>query len=340
MRGFEWMAWVPILLLTHAAMAASSPESDQCKLKRYATVEFTVLQDKILVPVMIQNRAAFMQLHTVTGASVMWLSAAHDFGVDLRLLKGSGVRFGSQSVTQYAEVKPLGLGGLRFSKAELLLVQAPRGWDGALNGIPVVGALGMDFFAKVDVELDFRINNLILYSQDHCSGRVVYWTDTYATTPLTRGPLGNAYFPMELDGKRIEATLDSTRTQTTLTTDVTKRLFGFDEHSADIETSQNGDGHADSQYRAMALTAPGLSVNNARVQLLPRPSNCTLTIGFGRNAVAQYSDCIGAEAPLRLGMDVISKLHLYFATKENVLYFTAADAGSTAPGMPESGSGH
>jgi hypothetical protein len=111
-----------------------------------------------------------------------------------------------------------------------------------------------------------------------------------------------------------------------LTTDVTKHLYGFDEHSDDIETDQDADGRTRSHYRAMALTTPGLDVTNSKVELVPRPDLCHLETGWGRDAVAQYSGCMGSEAPLKLGMNVLEKLHLYFATKENVVYFSAADA--------------
>lgn len=44
--------------------------------------------------------------------------------------------------------------------------------------------------------------------------------------------------------------------------------------------------------------------------------------------------------PLRIGLNVLEKLNLYFATKENVLYFTAADAEKPASGSPPPTSGN
>jgi hypothetical protein len=143
---------------------------------------------------------------------------------------------------------------------------------------------------------------------------------------MRRAPLGNFHFPMELEGKKIETTLATGNASTTLTTDVTKRLYGFDEHSEDIETDKEVGGRTRSHYRAMALTTPGLNVTNSKVELVPRPDLCHLDTGWGRDAVAQYSGCMGSEAPLHLGMNVLEKLHLYVATKESVVYFSAADA--------------
>jgi hypothetical protein len=40
--------------------------------------------------------------------------------------------------------------------------------------------------------------------------------------------------------------------------------------------------------------------------------------------MAQKNDCL-TKPPLRLGRNVLESMRLYFATKERMLYFTAAD---------------
>jgi hypothetical protein len=182
----------------------------------------------------------------------------------------------------------------------------------------------------MDIEIDFWNKKLNLYAQEHCPGAGVYWAKSYAFAPIRRGKLGNVFLPFELEGKKIQATLSTGSALTSLPTDLTKRMYGFDEHSPDVETKMDPAGHVQSQYRAMAITAPGLTLNNALVQLLPRRSSCGLAVSTGPDHAAQYTDCMGDEAPLHIGLDVLEKLHLYFATKENVLYYTAADAGFEA----------
>lgn len=44
---------------------------------------------------------------------------------------------------------------------------------------------------------------------------------------------------------------------------------------------------------------------------------------------ATYKNCYGSP-PLSIGLDVLQHLRLYFATKEHILYLTAADAGMLA----------
>jgi hypothetical protein len=71
----------------------------------------------------------------------------------------------------------------------------------------VIGILGMDLLASADVELDVANRKMNLYARDHCPDNVVYWSKVYNSLPIRFGPRGEFTFPMELDGKKIEATL-------------------------------------------------------------------------------------------------------------------------------------
>jgi hypothetical protein len=67
---------------------------------------------------------------------------------------------------------------------------------------------------------------------------------------------------------------------------------------------------------------------------------CSLQLRGRIDGVAQYYNCTGDEAPLHIGLNVLEKLHLYFATKENVLYFTAADAQKAISDSPAPSAEH
>ncbi len=77
----------------------------------------------------------------------------------------------------------------------------------------------------------------------------------------------------------------------------------------------------------MALTASGLQVTNGRIQLdTEKRESCSLTTTTGKEHAAIHEGCLGGEAPLMLGLSVVEHMHLYFATKERILYFTDANA--------------
>jgi hypothetical protein len=126
---------------------------------------------------------------------------------------------------------------------------------------------------------------------------------------------------MELDGKKLEATLTTNDSVSTLSTDVTRRIYGFDRNSTDIETVADEEGKTSSQYRAMKLTSNGLTLIDEKIKLTDPPGHtCQLT---RRNEAIGYTGCF-FRYPLRLGQDVLQRLHVYLATQENMMYFTVS----------------
>ena len=310
-----------LAVAANLALSTGSAAAKNCPLSELGSIDFEIVNNQVLLPVTIDGHSARMLLDTGDIATVLRGDDAQQFGLKVENLPaGADVNFGPAKITQFARVASLEVGSVHFGKSELLLIPTMRA-----GRPPWVGILGMNAFSKVDFELDFTQHKLKLYSQDHCPGAVVYWADQYSSAPLIRGPLGNYYFPIELDGKKIETMISTAVGGNWLTTEVTRSLYGFDEKSPDIETKANGVGGAVSQYRAMTLSATGFQVNNAQIGLVTsKPSYCTLGHGPGNAAV--YTGCMGGEAPLKLGLDVAQHLHLYFATKEKVLYFTDAAA--------------
>jgi hypothetical protein len=182
----------------------------------------------------------------------------------------------------------------------------------------------MDVFTHIDIELDIANRKMNLFSQDHCPGEAVYWSKTFASAPIRLGKLGEFYFPMELEGKKIETTLATGNRPTTLSTVVTRKLYNFDKNSPDIETEIDGAGRTTAHYRAMKLSGEGIQIINAQVTLIDRPQNDSCYLS-SRSDAAGYDGCLGIH-PLELGRNLLSKLRIYIATKEKALYFTPATA--------------
>jgi hypothetical protein len=70
----------------------------------------------------------------------------------------------------------------------------------------------------------------------------------------------------------------------------------------------------------MKLSGQGIQFTNARILLIDPPKDTFCHLG-SRSGVAAYDGCLGAH-PLRIGLNVLEKLHIYIATKEKVMYFT------------------
>jgi hypothetical protein len=311
-----------IALLTQAPSVAA--DNKNCGLTRYASLDLVVVGDSyLLVPVEIQGSRAYMALNMASPFSSFTQSAVGRFSLATKSMPFNvGVLAGKNKVQEMAAAKPFGFGGLQF-KSVTFLVLPGFNFAETTADAPVVGILGMDVLKDFDVELDAAHRKMNLFSQNHCPGQGVYWSAKYDSTPIRFGSLGEFYFPMELEGKKLETTLATSNPMTTLSTDATRQLFNFDSHSADVETETDPSGKTTAHYRAMKLSGEGLEIINARISLIDRPagSSCRLS---SRSGAAAYEDCYGVH-PLALGQNVVSKLRFYIATKEKMLYFTPAE---------------
>lgn len=307
---------VAVLLAIPAVCFADTgtqPIPRNCPLKQLGSVDLTI-DGEILVPATVDGHAGFMVLNVGDGGTFLWDSFVQNAGLHKRQVLP--ITFQSNLINTAARVKNIVVGSMGFGRGSFYV--SPPVWVKPADqfGMPVIGALGMDVLASVDFELDVAHRKLNVFSHEHCTGHVVYWTDKAAALPLHRDQLGNIYIDLVLDGRKLEAMLVMGRETTGLRKDVAKRLYGFD----------TGPAGSPDRYIAMSMTTPGLTAYNVRVSL-ETPSRldrgCTLTTAAG---VASFRrDCTGVY-PLEIGRNVLRSLRLYFATKEKVLYVTAADA--------------
>jgi hypothetical protein len=328
--------WALALLLACTLNCAPTvAKQTRCTLTKYTSVELQVGRNVVFVPVLLRGTKAWMRLNLGALASVIDSGAAESLHLPVKKLPPRSAEFwiGGIRAQNLVVVESLQIGTVRFSKNTEFLLQPNGTTVYHHDGDPVLGAIGMDAFANVDVELDLAHRKLSLFAQDRCSGSDVYWSDNAAAVPMSRDDYGGLQFPMELDGQRIEAGISTRQWESALHTDVSKRAFHFDERSPGNEV-EGGSGAREVYYRAMQLTAPGLTITSARVQLVAPVTGCTLkSTGFNPKTFG-YAGCYGAY-PLSLGLSVLEKLHLYFATGKGMLYFTAADT----PGQDVSAAG-
>src|SRR6267378_5521544 len=163
--------------------------------------------------------------------------------------KGLDITSADKRVQQYATMS-FQLGDITYSQ-EHLLIDPHSTSARRYTRSDIIGILGIDLLWKMDLDLDLAHRKLNLYEPSKCPGREVYWSSQYNVVPLRRDAFGNFFFPMELDGRKLEAILTTNNSVSTLSTDVTRRVYGFDKNSSGIESVADSDGHTIAQYRAM-----------------------------------------------------------------------------------------
>jgi predicted aspartyl protease len=205
------------------------------------------------------------------------------------------------------------------------------------------GLLAPNLLRVYDLDLDLDRRKLTLISPKHCDGKVVYWrAGSVAVIPVRINLDGHILVPVELDGERMTAVLDTGATTSVLNLDTARKDFGLEPGSNDAPLNAslvNGEIKVYS-HRFKTLALEGVAVANPKLTLMPdlmrgklynphnklegdtRISNSVIETGLG--------DMI-------LGMDILRHLHMYIAYKEQKLYVSPASGGppATNPSTPD-----
>jgi hypothetical protein len=321
-----------LAVVTMFALGTSFARAADCALTRVAALNLSERADgALLVPVTLDRTNIFLVLATSAPHSSLRKEFADSHQLQTREIDNwtTIAADGRKAPMRAAIIDDLSLGQVHFKRSHMHVNPfTPAKEEHEHDGIPIGGNMGWEMLSGFDVELDVSHHVMNLYSQNSCLDRVVFWADRYDKTPIFKGGTGEIYFPMELDGQRLETALGTLYPTTLLRTDISKKLYNFDEHSSGVYQSAESDGVDKPYYRAMAINSHGLSVVNARIALVVKQKNGSECEIAAKDGVVGYTTCLSVH-PLTLGRNVLSKLHIYIATKQEVMYFTAADASAT-----------
>jgi hypothetical protein len=311
---------------TGAAQAQQAPQD--CALKQYGAVDMHVVDDKVFIPATVAGTQRDL-LFSIAGS---YNHISQDLAEQLnlrahplerRLPINSKVHY-----TRAAVVPELVLGNVKLKDVEFLVV--PR--DQAAGGPPEDISLGV--FGAVDLELDMAAHKLKFFSQDHCPGKVVYWTQAFTQVPIEIQEFGYIRPKMMLDGKPVTVALELNDASSMMMGDAGK-LFGLNETSPGMtQASTRPDGVNVYRYPFKSLGTEDLKIANPAISVVEqRGKDCggLRRVEFPDPTHGQTSEtqqlgaCYGG-AGLSLGYSVLSKLHLYFSIKEKLMYISGAGA--------------
>jgi hypothetical protein len=325
----------PMLLAILAALASvASSVSAACKMQQIAAVNVEVADNgAVMVPVKVNGGEAWMILGMGSGAPVVWPAAAEVLGLKPQRQVDLDMRVRGEKVTHKVVADSLILGTAQYTKWDLYLDPDKNAPLRTYRGKPLLGGLTSRFMSVVDVELNLASNRMNLFKQTTgCKGQQVYWNAEVTAVDAYYDPSGLMVFPMEIDGKRVEASLYTQGGTSVISELVTSRFFGFDRDSNGITREAGSNGDEVASYRAMGLTAKGLAISNVPIRLQDDTSlkrDCEPTKADRNSGAIGFGACWG-RAPLALGTGLLKKLRLYIAPRESKIYFTRA--ASTAPG--------
>lgn len=306
---------------------AEKHAAQNCQLEQLASLEL-VVAERILVPVDYRGQTLWMVLDFRSPFGLILPTAIESLQLHTTKLDARPDEFlmsiAGQPVTASAEVDALKLGSYQIPRHDFFV--DPR--VGSADGSPdrtVLGTLGIRELRAVDFELDLLHRRLNLYSSSHCAGAAAKTWDHAARIPMELNEAGSVLFPVDVDGSKLVATISTVDIDSYLTTDVSRQVFGFDQHSPEMQLRVDAVHHRHGYFRSMRMAAGALKLPDVQIRLAPGLRSCRLSKEGLFGEVWEYQGRDGhvcfAAYPLTLGRSVTEHLRLYFATQEKMIYF-------------------
>lgn len=282
------------------ALLAAPALADQCQLTQVSSLVTTpdaVGGITVMASIdghdvrLLVDTAGIYNLLTETTVDTMQLSR-HQMRRPLRL--GASGELLSSSVS----TKNFTLGNIVASSIDFVIIP-----DHTLVKGGAEGTLGPAFIAAYDVEIDPAHGKLNFFAPEHCPGQAVYWTNTpYAEIAFRVDRALHIIIPVTLDGKVMEAEVDTGSTVSWIDKDTAQSAFGWGPDA--VPPAAPGEDERWYHYPFKSLSLNGVDVKNPKILV-------------ARNAHHEG---------LVIGMDVLSKLHTFISYSENKMYITGANA--------------
>lgn len=332
---------------------AMATAADDCPpLTRITSVDTTTGPGGyMLVPVKIGDAQRLMLFDTGGSLSSITPAAAAELHIPTYQSRVRIADVTGKVSDRFAIVPSITIGTAESKQAQYMVLPGDQ-----MRGMSAGGVAGLLAPAPgVDIDIDFAGHKLSFFSPNHCDGKVVYWpTDAVAVVPMRNAGLqtGSAFsaqrfdlqterimIPVILDGKQVDALIDTGSTNNVLNLRVAEDRFGVDLKSPDVQPlGQLGNNASAKTYRKRFATMSfeGVTVTNPVIDLIPDKQ--TGAFGEDRPTGSLIHQADRGLPDLIVGMSVLSKLHMYVAYKERKVYITAAAAAagvqSTSVSLP------
>ncbi len=301
-----------IFLLAAICLGAVPASADEpCRLVQMAALDMTIdAGGGVDVPMTVSGQNVNMLIDTGGIFTMLTEQTVKRLGLKKLLPATSfydgGVQmFGGKKIESYTEVHDVDLGGLKAADIPMQVMP-----DGVMPP-DLGGTIAPNILSRYDADFDFANAKFRLFSQDHCEGKVVYWTtEVPSKIAIIVDRVGHIEVPVQIDGKEIKALIDTGSSRSTMSLETARHLFDIDEKDPKLTQVKSAvPGHA-FHYPFAKLNFQDITVDNPDIVLVP-------------DAVSKFYE--GAPK-LLLGMGILRQLHLYIAYREHKLYVTAASA--------------
>lgn len=319
----------PVMFVLYSPVPA---RADDCKpLTLITSLDMVPVTNDaaVIVTAKIDGNDERMLLDTGGFFSTISDKTAAALNLDTRTTGLQMIGVSGHTTNVAARARSFALGRLQASNIDFMIDKDQGGWKNEIDGI-----IAPNLLTRYDVELDFAAHKVNLLSQDHCQGKVIYWpADAMTVVPIRVAKSGHIVVPVELDGVKMDALIDTGATNTALSQRIAESDFGLKLNTPDTPDigALSGSPHSRIyRHRFKKLTIGGIGAGNPPVVIVPDLMNNKLSHGPPIGTRFSQDDEASRLPDLIVGMDILHRLHIYIAYKEENLYVTPATPPATA----------
>jgi len=197
-----------LAIATFLPTPLQAADAPSCPLTLYTSLPLTTNPDgRVSVPVTVQDKNYSFLVDTGGAVATIGWDQAEELGLEKKRAGTWLGGVGGRVMNTYITTDRFSLGKLTGSGLEAYV--QPRSMDG------FDGTLAPDMLKHYDVDLDFAHGKMNLFSQDHCPGKVLYWTKgDYVVLPMQVAPSSHIRLPVTVDGRHAHWQLREPRTCT------------------------------------------------------------------------------------------------------------------------------
>ena len=194
-----------------------------CRAVRLGETTVATLRNAPIVTLFANGTPVTLLLDTGAETTVLTPTAAGRVGAQRPVVEFQRQlrSLGGSLDTSEVELRSFTVGGVAipWRRVRVAPVNVPAVFAGPLDGV-----VGADTLSSFDVDLDLPHYRMILYQRQACPDTKPAWAEPYTRITAGRSKGDHLFFPVQLDGRMIDAFVDTGAQLTVLSTRVAQAL--------------------------------------------------------------------------------------------------------------------